>query len=482
MPFSKLNYVNVGPHGTFRRSGALHTTPEDIDALFRALADSNAGKLSLHFHGGLVKEGHGEAIARAMQPVYEAGGAHAVTFIWETGLIETLTRNLRRIDETKLFQKLVRYVFRQLTKRLGADLSGRGPGEPMTMAEIEAELSRIEKFEEFDSTARSGAETLDEAELEFIEAEMETEILLELQDDPELAEGDFAELAGDAPLEPSLREAMTDVDGRGVSLFQVAKYLARMTYRVLKRYIRKRDHGLYPTVIEEILREFYLADFGAWTWGRMKDIAAEMWLPNGPVIDENAHPGAYFLDKLAAHMATRPGFTLDLIGHSAGSIAICEMLRAAEVAGRRPPVRNIVFLAPACLTSLMHREIVAHPERFERFRMFTMSDAYEQKDQLVRGLYTRSLLYFISGVLEDSPDVPIAGMERFWSDPALFDDPALTETVTWLGVAGEDRAVLSVTADGATDGLTSASQKHGDFDNDPATLASLTHLVSQAVT
>ena len=40
--FSKLNYVNVGPKGTFKKSGDLHTTPEDIDKIFSHLTDTHA--------------------------------------------------------------------------------------------------------------------------------------------------------------------------------------------------------------------------------------------------------------------------------------------------------------------------------------------------------------------------------------------------------------------------------------------------------
>ena len=481
MSFSKLNYINVGPRGTFRPSGDLHTTPQDIDALFNHLSQHSTKKLVVHFHGGLVNEGAGLDIARSMQPVYEEGGAHAVTFIWETGLVETLTRNMTRIGETRLFQKFVRYVFRQLTKRLGADLSGRGAGEPMTMKEIEDELSRLDGcyFERFDATARSGSEGLDETDLDYLEDEMANEYLVELQGDREFSDSPFEELAGDTSLADDADRELRDGGGRGLSLFALAKYLAKITYRVLKRYLRKRDHGLYPTVIEEILREFYLADFGAWAWGRMKNVAGEMWLPNGVMLDDDAHPGTYFLEKLLAHQWAHPDFTLDLVGHSAGSIAICHMLRSAGTADRMPKIRHIVFLAPACVMTLFYEEVVAHPNRYSAFRMYTMSDAYEQQDRLVGGLYTRSLLYLISGVLEDKPDTPLAGMERFWTGAAPFDKDHLRATADWLKNPTTHRSVLSVTKQDTGTGLRSSAIKHGDFDNDPLTRSSLTHLVGR---
>ncbi|MCE8007509.1 hypothetical protein [Aestuariivita sp.] len=476
--FGKLNYINVGPHGTFKPSGDLKTSPGDIDAIFAHLTASNADRLSVHFHGGLVAEGKGLRIAESMFPVYTSAGAHAVSFIWETGLIETLWRNLTAISETKLFQKLLRYAIRELTKRLGADLTGRGEGVPMSLPEIEAELEKLEKFEGFDATARGGAARLDEEELEFIRDEMELDLLLEIEQDEafgELADNLSAE---DTKLRPSVANELNTADGRGPTLFKIAKLLASVVFRVLRRYIRGRDHGLYPTVVEELVREFYLDDFGGWVWGNMKDVSAQMFLSNTGPISDASHPGTYFLERLAAHQAANPGFAVDLIGHSAGSIAICNLFRSLEKSGIALSVRNVVFLAPACTTRLMHDEVVARPERYKRFRMFTMSDAYEQKDHLVKGVYTRSLLYLISGVLEEEADTPIAGMERFWTAQAPFDVPHLAKTATWLQEADKNRAVMSVTTDQAP-GLNSTAQKHGDFDNDDPTRASLTALVAE---
>ena len=61
--FSKLNYINVGPNGTFKKSGNIHTVPSDIDAIFAHLTASHSQKLAVHFHGGLVGEAKGEEVA-----------------------------------------------------------------------------------------------------------------------------------------------------------------------------------------------------------------------------------------------------------------------------------------------------------------------------------------------------------------------------------------------------------------------------------
>jgi len=51
---SKLNYINVGPGGTFQPSGiaAYDTTPADVDAIFADLEKNGQKKILLYFHGG----------------------------------------------------------------------------------------------------------------------------------------------------------------------------------------------------------------------------------------------------------------------------------------------------------------------------------------------------------------------------------------------------------------------------------------------
>ena len=107
-----------------------------------------------------------------------------------------------------------------------------------------------------------------------------------------------------------------------------------------------------------------------------------------------------------------------------------------------------------------------------------MMDEVEKKDHLVPFIYTRSLLYFISGVLEEEVDAPIAGMHRFWAGTKPFDDAYLVDTQNWLKAGGKNRSVLSGTT-GDNAGLESKSVTHGGFDDDDATRKSLTHIVAQ---
>jgi hypothetical protein len=126
--------------------------------------------------------------------------------------------------------------------------------------------------------------------------------------------------------------------------------------------------------------------------------------------------------------------------------------------------------------------ITTYRTMFRHFRMFTMNDTAESRDALVRFVYTRSLLYFISGVLEpDSKggvdfDKPIVGMERYYIAKDVYQLPEIAEARQFLaGIA--QSAVWGPLAASPGAGLHSTAKRHGDFDNDEATLASLRHLI-----
>lgn len=62
-------FVNVGTLGSFEATGKHSSKPADVDALFQHLEDLKAKSLVLHFHGGLISEAKGIAIAEKMAPV-----------------------------------------------------------------------------------------------------------------------------------------------------------------------------------------------------------------------------------------------------------------------------------------------------------------------------------------------------------------------------------------------------------------------------
>jgi hypothetical protein len=461
--------VNVGPGGTFRRSGTVQTLPADIDRIAASIAAHDPKKVVVHFHGGLVSESKGVELATRIAPVYEAGGAYPITVVWETGLLETARAELEKINATKLFNKLVNHAIKEVAKRLGAGVGAKGAGAPMTLEEVRLARATDEDIVELDARAKGGAEVLSEADLAAMEGEIELEVQAELEADPEL-ESLFDDDALDPKtLDPAVRQELGAEGAKGVlSTIALARRIVKITVAVIRRYLNKRDHGVIPTVVEETLREVYVAGLIERLWGGMKGAAEAMWQPNDGAITEDGHAGSYLLAKLTELQEQNPGMTIDLVGHSAGSIAICHMLETASTRHPEFHVRNLVLLAPAATTAMFERGIVQHEKAFDSFRMFTMEDSVECQDSLVPGVYPRSLLYLVSGILEGEPDTPLCGLERHWPG---------TIVETWLRANGNDRLVTSLSKDDALDGFRTRSEKHGDFDNDPETLASLTAIV-----
>lgn len=463
-PIPPHHYVNIGPDGTFKPSGAVQTRPEDVDAILAEVRKHAPGKVAVHFHGGLVKEAKGLELAGRIIPTYESGGAYPITVVWETGLLETVKGNLTTVNQTKLFNKLVNYGIRHAAKWLGASVGARGPGQPMPIAEVEAARRSDAEMEQMDVMARGPGGVQTEADVDAAEPEIEAEVQLDLEADPEIE----AIFAGE------------EVEGeRGIiSTVTAAKVVVKVVTRTLKRFTGKRDHGVIATVVEEVLREAYLANMGEWIWSGMKTAAADMWKPNVGAVDQSSHAGSYFLEGLAELQAERPDLKVDLIGHSAGSIAIAHLL---ETAAERHPdfrVRNLILLAPAASVEVFEQGILGHQDLFEAFRMFTMEDALECKDHLVPGVYPRSLLYLISGILDGEADSPVVGLRRHTAGNAPYDSAPYAQVSQFLAQP-ENRLVLSRTRDDAGPGLQTWSTRHGDFDDDEHTLASLTAIVSQ---
>src|SRR5260370_33391496 len=65
-----------------------------------------------------------------------------------------------------------------------------------------------------------------------------------------------------------------------LSIGKLAYHISLVVYCSAKRFINHRAHGFSATVVEETLREFYMADFGAWVWPGMKETADKMGSSN----------------------------------------------------------------------------------------------------------------------------------------------------------------------------------------------------------
>jgi len=249
------------------------------------------------------------------------------------------------------------------------------------------------------------------------------------------------------------------------------KELLDVVMRVLYRQRAGLDHGLHVTTIEEIIRQFMFLDrLGQVEWNLMKAKAGEMWLPNLEVDlrnRESFHVGGYFIDHLVNYAEGHSGFKVDLVGHSAGSIAICELLKAISKYQSPLKFSRIALLAPAVRLDIFHQEVVCHPDRFEQFRMFIMLDEFERQDAIAWKFYPYSLVYFVSGVLEHPAGTPISGLDLYITRRlGPYDSTELHEVHDYFSDDPmKNRLVRSITDPSAERGLRSDSTHHGDFDN-----------------
>ncbi|MEV0523004.1 hypothetical protein AB0I66_06225 [Streptomyces sp. NPDC050439] len=494
-----------------RQGGRLaSTTTADIDELVAGLKDRR--RVVLHFHGGLIDDTLGFATAARLAPVYEAAGAEPVFFVWSSGLLETLRGNLPQILNESVFRTLLNRVTRYATGTVFREPGQRAFGAVTAPAPraVAAELAQVRAGQEPYArlTAPPEVPPLNEDEQRQIAAELsaDTELAERTREivnsvtpqagptrptptEPVAAARDiFGGRAAAATLmSPDVVADLADRAATGERALVSTALMVRKTVRVVAavvgRFRQRNDHGLYATVVEEILREFYLANVGAAIWDAMKRQTADTFA----AADDEVRAGRYFLDRFAELLATGTRPQVTVVGHSAGAVFIGNLLddlvrRRAAVDDPLPAdfrLRDVVLLAPACTVGQLAPVVRRQAELFDRLRMFTMTDRAEQADHLVPFLYPRSLLYFISGVLERGPSrqsavMPVAGMQHWYLDTAALGPDS--DDLRGFLRADSARTVWSP-GDGGP-GLSAGALSHAAFDDDPQVLASVAAMLA----
>ena len=300
-----------------------------------------------------------------------------------------------------------------------------------------------------------------------------TGLAANLPHDRGLQEDEKAQLRGTLRAS-SILQAGTQAVASRPNIEEIIEVLQRVT----NRFAAQRDHGLYATTVEEVLRQFYLDRVGKDVWDRMKQATSSAFGN-----DVNRYGGTAFLKGLADYWASDHHPHITLVGHSAGAIYICHFLQKVLELLPDKVTFDLVFLAPACTFELFSETLVACQKRIAGIRIFGMRDALEQADPLVPSVplvYPYSLLYFVSGVLEDEPDTPLLGMQRYHSGKAPYDTiPAVSNSLHCLNGLGTQSTVWSVVNTG--DGLASSATTHGGFYNDVPTLESLRYIISKGL-
>lgn len=526
-----------------RIGGRADSTCTDVDRIVGAIFSDPRSHLIVHFHGGLVSKEAGLEIAKKLMPVYSPAanqGGYPLFFVWESSAWETIRNNLTELAGEPVFKQLLRKLLQYTLEHLGGvEVSDSGAKRrsiaPGSTGSKEKEVrDALEEFWAHPSKetlpfrdmealvdpdqARSIGGRIDEEEIR-ADLENDSEFVQALATLPDLPEGTRSTLSRGASAPPVHRSAFSELAStefsasaktRGwVTMLKVASFVITVLRAILKRRAARRDHGFHATCVEEIVRAFKVGGSRAHEWGkalqwnRMKQDTEDAFGP-----DFDVHAGTALLARLgqATKERGRPLERLTLVGHSTGAIYIAHWLEHARK--HLPDVRHdVVFLAPAITYEFFARTVRRHDARIAAFRMFAMQDELERDDQVWgsdqelpehkdwrRYLYPSSLLYLVSGILEnsvdaegkefDEADVPLLGLHRHWLDADTYTRGAnpsfepIDAVRAWLKNKNGG-LVWSKSLGG--DGLDCESFDHGAFDNDKATLNSLSWIATNGI-
>ena len=181
----------------------------------------------------------------------------------------------------------------------------------------------------------------------------------------------------------------------------------------------------------------------------------------------NENAGTKVLHMLAAALAAvpearRPG--LHLVGHSAGSILFGRLLESLTSSPDLSSLRfeNLILFAPACTHDLFEESIKPSlvKQRVSELVHFLLDDGTERDDSVAM-IYRKSLLYLVSRSYQAKGEiVPIMGMQKHLDK---------------LPVDGVQNRIKTFNTADHPDKTT--SKKHGEFDNDVATMNSMLSFV-----
>jgi hypothetical protein len=523
---NKLHYVHSRAG---RIGGRADTAPEDIDKIVASLRKDDRKHLILHFHGGLVSKEAGLATAEKLFRIYSPAngrGGYPIFFVWESGPWETIRNNIIELADEPVFKQLLRKVLQYALENLGAN----DPSDltrSLTKANIgsrhDEARDALEKF-----WARPAQDTIPfrgyRVSSDVMQSRAasqipsEDEVIADLEQDAALLRAigtladsssrgslsnggsrkrtDFAELAADS--------FQITEDSRGaIELYAVGKFLLKVLVAVLARHSSGRDHGLYATCVEELIRGFKVAGSSSneWVkaleWNRMKKDTADAFNPNPDI-----YAGTALLTRLKKMLLE--GGSIDritLVGHSTGAIYVANWLENSV--GYLPDSikQDVIFLAPAITYDRFAVFLRQCRGRIGHFRMFALGDDVERDDQVWgqddvlpggkdwrRFIYPSSLLYLVSGILEstesppagfvDEPDMPLLGMERFWRDAQVYPNAnfaSICEVRDWIR-SRQNSLVWSKSID-QPGAMNCGCVDHGGFYDDPSIREGLQHIV-----
>jgi hypothetical protein len=459
-----------------------------VDALVAAL---DRGRVVLHFADGPLEREAAIAALSAADEAYGGADARSLFVLQGGGLKETVARNLPRVLREAVFEIILKRVLwcvlGKAAERSAPGARGRSGARGLSLPppyRVDVEFKALERdgVEPYASTAPpADMSSLTESESRWLARVLSEDRQLRGVG-RSLRDGDEETLL----LAPVRVEAAASAGQRHASraILEVAtgllvRKVVSAARAVIERFRAGTHHGLYPTAVEEMLREFCLAHLGAAVWSGMRDEAATAF---------RSGAGRLLMERFIETVTLAERKDVTLVGHGSGVLSMNAFLAAFDArrgAADSPlpadfRIRNVVALAPMCTFPELAATLRRRGAAFERFRMFALTDEAERADHLVPLAYPRSLAYFVSGVLEHdangvSAAVPLAGMARWYGCGQAVGGPEAEEARVLA--ATDPWAFVWSPAAGSRDGACGVRSR-GEFATDPAFLANLQAMIS----
>jgi hypothetical protein len=523
--------LNLSAGGQLHNSGAVYTPATQLSQIFTGFAESGLQSMTIFFHGGLVAEGEARDFAKSFfKKVQEEFGSYPVFVIWESGPLESIQSAMLDIFSNsplflKISQKLMKHVGRKLNREAVAMESASATEAALARDSLQEAMENEtlpavdpDRLSALDPSPGMQISPASQAEVAALEADLATDLVANEALQAVLAElakaAPESAVAGGAPGTPTVESnhrtaflspkilaelQKSATTGEAESEAELALtpaslwvFVGRIFVAVIDRFSSGTDHGFEGTILEEMYRQLYADKVGRFLWDEMKENARDAYAAN-PTLDPGGMPtddfrgGTLFLTLLKEYLDGHDPFELNLIGHSAGCIHICHFVeRAAKILGPKLALKSVTFTAPACNFATFYDSLMPHAAAIKTLRIFVMKDELERKDPLVKSvrlLYPHSLLYLVSGLLEERADTPLIGLARHLQRQVAAGDLIGKAVQDFLASGQNNTLVFAATAADASPGAKAGFTSHYGMPgpmHDAQTLASMAVLIHPA--
>ncbi len=467
MTLSKNHYIDMKA-GRF--SG---TDQQDLDNLFKHLKKKKPEHLVLHFHGGLVSRKEGLKSAEKLKKVYTKAGTYPVFFIWNSN-VSNIIKHFFAVKDDPLFKRLTKHLEQVLYTFFYPDDDNKhkGSSDQLILRNIPNDLNDVEEFirkkESSFSIKKDFTADFEKKLDDLISSDRDIKNCYRLisEKNPEEYKKHNILVPIEIKNEIEHRKNLTS-NTKGIGTTYFAAKAIRIAFRVVKRYRKKRINNLYQTIIEETLRSIYLTNKASTLiWQEMKEHTQTPF-------DSKKSAGTCFINSLKKYIRKNPNLKITLVGHSTGSVFITRFL--ANATSALPEIKyNVIFMAPVSTFKDLAKNLEFFENNVENVRLFGLSDALE-KNYYERPffLYKSSFLYLVSGLLEKEADMPLIGMERYYTHKKIYTTKEIKRVKKFFS------GNLVWSHANKIRGRKCSAEKHGSFNEDTKMHKSLRYILQK---